>query len=100
MMAPAALFLGAFVGWPLVRLVVDSFYDIAPLQRTRDYIGLGNFSDALHLDDFRQAALRTVGYTVIVVSFEFALGLGAALLFNAIGQRSRVLRTVFLYPLM
>ena len=46
------------------------------------------------------AARRTLIYTVLVVSLEFLLGLAAALLFNAIGQRSRLLRTVFLYPLM
>jgi multiple sugar transport system permease protein len=99
-MAPAAAFLAIFVGWPLVRLAVDSLYEIAPLQGTRAFVGLQNFRDALGLPEFRDAARRTLIYTVLVVSLEFLLGLAAALLFNAIGQRSRLLRTVFLYPLM
>ncbi len=35
-----------------------------------------------------------------MVTFEFVLGLAAALLFNSLGKRSRWLRTGFLYPLM
>ncbi|GAB2718778.1 sugar ABC transporter permease [Streptomyces bullii] len=97
---PAAAFLAIFVAWPLVKLVIDSFYDIAPLAGTRRFIGLANYTDALTSPDFLHASLRTLAYTVIVVTLEFALGLGAALLFNSLGQRSRVLRTVFLYPLM
>ncbi|MGW5611018.1 carbohydrate ABC transporter permease [Streptomyces sp. NPDC003753] len=100
LLLPAAAFLAVFVVWPLVKLVIDSFYDIAPLAGTRRFVGLGNYKDALTSSDFLHAALRTLGYTVIVVTLEFTLGLGAALLFNALGQRSRVLRTVFLYPLM
>lgn len=97
---PAAAFLAVFVAWPLVKLVVDSFYDIAPLAGTRRFVGLDNYSNALTSSDFLHASLRTLAYTVIVVTLEFTLGLGAALLFNSLGQRSRVLRTVFLYPLM
>jgi multiple sugar transport system permease protein len=100
LIAPAGLFLAAFVGWPLVRLLIDSFYTIAPLAGTRSFAGLGNYTAALRSAQFTGAALRTVGYTAIVVTLEFTLGLGAALLFNALGQRSQVLRTIFLYPLM
>lgn len=101
LMAPAALFLAAFVAWPLVRLVVDSFYEISAIAGgPREWVGLANYADALGGRAFRGAALRTAGYTLIVVSFEFVLGLGTALLFSALGRRSSLLRTVFLYPLM
>ena len=36
----------------------------------------------------------------MVVTLEFVLGLATALLFNALGDKSRVFRTIFLYPLM
>src|SRR6266508_4284231 len=100
MIAPAAGFLGLLVGWPLVRLLVDSLYDIAPLQRIRNYIGFANYREALGMPEFRRAAMRTIGYTAIVVTAEFAMGLAAALLFNSLGQRARIFRTLFLYPLM
>jgi multiple sugar transport system permease protein len=100
LMLPAAVFLAIFVAWPLVKLVLDSFYEIAPLAGTRTFVGFGNYVDVLGSPDFGGAALRTVGYTAVVVTAEFVLGLATALLFNSLGQRSRVLRTVFLYPLM
>lgn len=101
LMLPAALFLAAFVAWPLVRLVMDSFYDISPIAGgSREFIGLENYADALRSSAFQGAALRTIAYTAIVVSAEFVLGLATALLFSALGQRSSVFRTLFMYPLM
>ncbi|WP_188188458.1 carbohydrate ABC transporter permease [Nonomuraea sp. SYSU D8015] len=99
-MAPAAVFLAVFVGWPLVKLVVDSLYDIAPLAGTREFTGLGNYGQALTSPEFLGAAGRTALYTALVVTLEFTLGLAAALLFNALGSRARWIRTLFLYPLM
>jgi multiple sugar transport system permease protein len=100
LIAPAALFLGVLVGWPLIRLISDSFYEIAPLAGTRTWVGLGNYRNALSSSEFTGAAERTAIYTLIVVTLELALGLITALLFNAIGRRSQLLRTAFLYPLM
>jgi len=101
LMAPAALFLAAFVAWPLVRLVLDSFYDISPfVGGPRTFVGLDNYARTFDSADFRGAAVRTVVYTVVVVTFELVLGLAAALAFTALGRRSALFRTVFLYPLM
>ncbi|MBB5775003.1 carbohydrate ABC transporter permease [Nonomuraea jabiensis] len=100
LMAPAAGFLAVFVGWPLVKLVVDSLYDIAPLAGTREFTGLGNYGEALTSPEFLGAAGRTALYTMLVVTLEFTLGLAVALLFNVLGRRARWIRTLFLYPLM
>jgi len=49
-MLPAALFLAAFVAWPLVRLITDSFFDISPIQgRPREFVGFDNYARALGL---------------------------------------------------
>ncbi|GAB3095444.1 carbohydrate ABC transporter permease [Isoptericola nanjingensis] len=98
--APAALFLLAFVAWPLVRLVYDSLFDIQPIAGAREFIGLDNYARIFVSPDFLGAAGRTAAYTVIVVVFEFVLGFAVALLFTALGKRSALFRTIFLYPLM
>lgn len=101
LMVPAAAFLAAFVAWPLARLVIDSFYEISPIKGgPRDFVGLANYAQIFTSESFLGAAGRTIGYTAIVVTAEFILGLATALLFSALGRRSSVLRTVFLYPLM
>ena len=101
LMLPAALFLGAFVLWPLVRFVYDSFFEISPFAGAgRTFVGIDNYVAAFASDAFTSASVRTVVYTVFVVAMEFVLGLAVALLFTALGQRSTVFRTLFLYPLM
>ncbi|TKR26630.1 sugar ABC transporter permease [Cellulomonas hominis] len=99
--APAALFLLVFVAWPLVRLVYDSFFDISPIAGgARDFNGFGNYAEVFSSSAFLGAAGRTAAYTAIVVTSEFVLGFAVALLFSALGQRSSIFRTIFLYPLM
>jgi multiple sugar transport system permease protein len=101
LMAPAALFLAVFVAFPLFRLVADSFFKISPIAGgPRDFVGLDNYFRAFASEAFTGAGWRTLGYTVIVVTLEFALGLGMALLFTTLGRSSQIWRTVFMYPLM
>lgn len=100
MILPAALFLLIFIGWPLLQFVANSFFDINQLAGTRTFVGFGNYITAFTDPEFGNSAWRTAVYTAIVVFFEFAIGLLVALLFATIGDRSRVFRTIFLYPLM
>jgi len=100
LMLPAAAFLGVFVVWPLVQFVADSFFDITPIGGERRFIGFDNYVAAFQSSDFVDAAWRTLAYTAIVVVLEFTIGFAVALLFAALGDRSRVFRTIFLYPLM
>ena len=101
MMAPAAAFILAFVAWPLVRFVTNGFYDISPVAGgPREFVGLDNFAAAFSSDAFQGASWRTALYTLAVVALEFTIGLGVALLFSALGSRSTVFRTLFMYPLM
>ncbi|WUJ75486.1 sugar ABC transporter permease [Kribbella soli] len=101
LIAPAALFLAAFVAWPLLRFVSNAFYEISPMAGgPRKFVGFENFATAFNSPAFQGAALRTIVYTVIVVALEFTFGLAVALVFAALGSRSAVFRTVFMYPLM
>jgi multiple sugar transport system permease protein len=101
LMLPAALFLAVFVAWPLVRFVYDSFFEISPFAGgSREFVGLDNYAAAFASEAFLGASWRTLAYTVIVVALEFVMGFVVALLFTALGDRSRVFRTIFLYPLM
>lgn len=101
LMTPAALFLAAFVLWPLIRFVSDSFFEISPFAGApREFVGFANYATAFASDAFQSASVRTVVYTVFVVAAEFVLGIAVALLFTALGRRSAVFRTVFMYPLM
>ena len=100
-MTPAALFLALFVAYPLLRLIADSFYKISPVAGgSREFIGFANYVQAFGSEAFTGAGWRTLVYTTIVVTAEFVLGLGMALLFTTLGKKSQIWRTVFMYPLM
>jgi multiple sugar transport system permease protein len=101
MMVPAAVFLLAFVAWPLVRFVTNGFFEISPIAGgPREFVGFDNFAAAFASPAFQGASWRTLLYTLIVVALEFTIGLGVALLFASLGGRSAAFRTVFMYPLM
>ena len=101
LMAPAALFLAAFVLWPLIRFISNAFYEISPIAGgPRRPVGLENFIDAFASPSVQGASIRTIVYTLIVVALEFTIGLIVALIFASLGRRSAVFRTIFMYPLM
>ena len=101
MMAPAALFLGATVAYPVTLLVYDSLFRVELLRPgLRAWVGLQNYARTLASPRIAQAAGRTLRYTAFVLFFELAFGFLAALLFSAMGDRSRWHRTAFTLPLM
>lgn len=101
MMAPAMLFLGILVAYPVLLLVYNSFYEVELLRPdVRLWLGLGNYIEVLTSTRIAESALRTLRYTAFALFFELVFGFMAALLFNALGERSRWHRTVFALPLM
>jgi ABC-type sugar transport system permease subunit len=78
-LAPAFLFIGVFVFYPLLRTVQISFYEWNILRERQTYVGLENYLDLLDDDDFWQIirqsvtylALATVGCVLIPVSLAF-----------------------------
>lgn len=101
MLLPASIFLVFFVALPLTQFIGNSLYQYNPISDApKQFVGLQNYVTALTSEHFLNATWRTVVYTVFVVTMEFTLGLVMALIFTALGQRSRIFRTIFLYPLM
>jgi multiple sugar transport system permease protein len=101
MMAPAAVFLGVLVLYPICLLVMNSFFKVDLLTPDeRLWVGLENYAKVLTSDRIRESALRTLQYSLFALFFEFLFGFCAALLFNAIAAKSRWHRTIFALPLM
>jgi trehalose/maltose transport system permease protein len=90
----------AFVAiYPLGKTVYQSFTDQEFLQLGPvHWVGLQNYHDLLHDTVFRSAIWKTVEFTLITVSFEFALGLAIALVVNSSFKGRGVMRAVMLVP--
>jgi multiple sugar transport system permease protein len=101
LMVPAAVLLLLFVGYPIIRLFVDSFFEVKLLKPDeRVFVGFENYIDALTSPKFQAAAIRTLVYTAITLTAELLLGFAVALLFNVLGRRSAIPRAIFIFPLM
>jgi multiple sugar transport system permease protein len=98
---PALLFFMAFFAYPVLLLVYNSFFNVSLLNLSqRLFVGLGNYQDILGSAQTYKVFGQTLEFTAITLGSEFVLGFAAALTFNAIGKKSEVLRTIFLFPLM
>ncbi len=101
LLLPATLFLAGFVGYPWFLLIRDSFHEVSIYALGEGaFVGWDNYAKALSSARVLDSARRTLNYTIMALSAEFVLGFGAALLFNAMGRRSEILRTIFAFPLM
>ena len=76
--------------YPLGKTVYQSFTDqeFLALQPTQ-WVGLQNYKDLWHDTLFRDSIWTTIKFTLITVTFEFALGLIIALVVNSKLQRPR-----------
>jgi multiple sugar transport system permease protein len=84
MLAPAAALLGLIVVYPVVRLVLTSFYQVdqgTPPDRA-PFVGFENYALAIGDRRFWHATLQTILYIVITVPGALLVGLGLALLAN------------------
>ena len=96
---PALLFLGAFMIYPLVDVVVYSFeegYNSA--SQTFFGTGLYNYSYVLHDPYFLQAVKNTFILVIFTVPISTGLGLLISLGLNSITKLKELYQTVFFLP--
>jgi multiple sugar transport system permease protein len=93
-LAPAVATLLAIGLYPTIVAVVTSFrsYLVSKPQVPKDFVGFSNYATVLTDPTFWQALGRTIGFLLIVLPIELALGLGIALLLHRPGLT--LLRTV------
>ena len=95
--APAAVVIGAVLGYPLYLLVKLSFerYGLTELIHHKGkWIGLHNYGTIVHDSQFWHVLLRTVAFTAVNVSLTMVLGTAIALLLTQLGRGMRLLLTV------
>jgi multiple sugar transport system permease protein len=99
LLLPGMLLYGAWAAWPLINSFVLSFTDWS-LTKPPTPVGLENYQRALGDPLFWRALWSTVGYTVVTVTGQLLLGLGAALLLNRPIPGRSVLRLVYYLPVI
>ncbi len=101
MLLAPALAVVAFVAiYPLGKTIYQSFTNqefLAGIEPTK-WVGLQNYRDLWHDTIFRDSVVTTIKFTLITVSFEFALGLIIALVVNSSFKGRGLMRAVMLVP--
>jgi trehalose/maltose transport system permease protein len=96
-----ALAVVAFVAiYPLGKTIYQSFTNqefLAGIEPTK-WVGLQNYRDLWHDTIFRQSVWETIKFTLITVSFEFALGIIIALVVNSNFKGRGAMRAAMLVP--
>ncbi|WP_320779900.1 sugar ABC transporter permease [Streptomyces sp. CRN 30] len=102
MLAPALLFVGLMIVFPLAFTAQLSVTDaFGAVNAGKEFTGLTNFTDALgDTRRFWPAVGRTVVFTVGAVLLETALGLALAMLLRRPFRGMRWVRTVLIIPLL
>lgn len=91
--------MGAFLIYPIITMVVDSFFDIG-LTGDRTFVGLDNYIRAFTAGGFLKQLKNTLLYIVIAVGVETVLGILFALFFEMNYKGSKVIRSFMMAPLM
>jgi multiple sugar transport system permease protein len=100
--APAVLIVAAIIVYPIVYTVWMSLQDwFASSLTLPKFIGLANYQKILVGDPrFREAVVRTLYFTALVIAGETVLGVAMALLFNREFWGRGLLRTLAILPMV
>ena len=96
---PGAIFMGAFLIYPIITMVADSFFEVG-ITGDKTFVGLENYIRAFTAGGFLKQLKNTLFYIVIAVSIETAIGLLFALFFELNYKGSKIIRSLMMAPLM
>lgn len=96
---PGAIFMGAFLIYPIFKMVFDSFFKVG-ITGARTFIGVDNYIKAFTAGGFLKQLKNTLIYILIAVSVETVLGFIFALLFELDYKGSKIVRSLMMTPLM
>jgi ABC-type sugar transport system permease subunit len=97
MLSPAVALVLLVAFAPVIYTIYLSFHD-AGVQRTGPFTGLANYRNLIADPDFRTAVVNTTAFTVLSVTLELGLGLGAALTLNRHFRARGAVRAAVLVP--
>lgn len=96
---PGAVFMGAFLIYPIITMVIDSFFEIG-ITGDKTFIGLENYIHAFTAGGFLKQLKNTLFYIVAAVGIETVMGLLFALFFELDYKGSKIIRSFMMAPLM
>ena len=96
--APAMVGFVLFKLYPIMEGLRLSFYEVRPIARTQEFIGLANFAELVRDPVILKATVNTLLFNLAVTPVQVVLALGLAVLVNRKGRMIQVFRSLFFMP--
>ncbi len=98
LLLPAAVFMIAFMFYPIFQVILLSFFQVNRLQQMVAFDPTGNYRFLAQLPEFWQIVLRTCIWTALAVAVKTVIGLVIALLLNVKFTGRKLARTLVIIP--
>lgn len=95
LLVPSAVVFGAFVFYPLYRLVDLGLHEKNRFGTAERYVGLSQYADVLTGDEFRSGLSVTIRFVLLTVPIGIVLGVGLAVAANRRLRGIKVFQTIF-----
>lgn len=98
MLLQALIFLILLKGYPLVKVIHDSFFKVNLIKPVSGFAGLDNFKKVIADERFTQTVGNTIVWTVFSVLGEYLMGMTTAILLNRQFKGRAIFRTLIFIP--
>lgn len=98
MLFPALVFLLLLKGYPLLKVIHDSFFKVNLIKPVSGFAGWSNFEKVISDEHFTQTVINTVVWTVFSVLGEYLMGMTTAILLNRDFKGRAIFRTLIFIP--
>nr|WP_321305834.1 sugar ABC transporter permease [uncultured Sphaerochaeta sp.] len=99
LVVPMVLIMGTVIGWPLIRTITLAFTNASLMGLDETvFVGLSNFTQAIHDEGFRSAMKVSLIFALVVVTSEMVLGTAVAMLLNEPFKGRNFLRAILILP--
>jgi multiple sugar transport system permease protein len=95
---PLLFIMALIIGWPFLRTVWTSFTDARLLAAAGEWVGLGNYLNALSNPLVQSALIVTSKFVIYSVTIEFVIGVLAGLLLDQEFRGRTFLRALMILP--
>lgn len=100
LIAPALLLVLWLTVYPVLDVLVLSFFDYNYIKDVKTFVGFGNFKQILSSKLFRDSFVNTVLFSLAATIIEVTLGLVLALAFDGEFFGKRQFMTIAIFPMM
>ncbi|MDX6316770.1 MAG: multiple sugar transport system permease protein [Nocardioidaceae bacterium] len=99
-LAPGLILFSVFTVFALIYAFYLTFHEWNILQPAKPFVGLQNYRDMIHDQQFKQSVINTAYFTGGSIPLTMAIGLGVALLLNQPLRFRGLFRTMYFLPVV